>query len=187
MTKWTIFEISFLWKHQYLCFHYWDYLTNFWRNKWQSIIDVVEKLSLLFGPLEYFVMRRLFLFWHNYGQPLKSRSKLFLFWLFFRFARTILCVKNCSLSSQRKVWKKKLRPERHLLKKEYFSVTYLMKWIMKRLKMSSKAIAVLCCVVKCLKTEISATLGLQSLNLTQVRQRLMQFKSWTAISVMEGN
>ena len=28
MPKWTIFEISFLWKHQYFCFHYWDYLTN---------------------------------------------------------------------------------------------------------------------------------------------------------------
>ena len=31
-------------KHQCLCFHYWYYLTNFWRNKWQSIIDVVETL-----------------------------------------------------------------------------------------------------------------------------------------------
>ena len=43
--KWTIFEISFLWKHQSLNFHYWDYLTNFWRNNWQSIIDVVERLG----------------------------------------------------------------------------------------------------------------------------------------------
>ena len=32
-------------KHQSLCFHYWDYLTNFWRNKWRSIIDVVERLG----------------------------------------------------------------------------------------------------------------------------------------------
>ena len=35
-----------LWKHQFLCFHYWDYLTNFWRNNWCSIIDVVERLCL---------------------------------------------------------------------------------------------------------------------------------------------
>ena len=41
MPKWTIFVISFLWKHEYFCFHYWDYLTNFWCNNWQSIIDVV--------------------------------------------------------------------------------------------------------------------------------------------------
>ena len=37
--------ISFLWKHQCFCFHYWDYLTNFWRNNWRSIIDVVERLG----------------------------------------------------------------------------------------------------------------------------------------------
>ena len=29
------------------CFHYWDFLTNFWRNNWQSIIDVVERLSFM--------------------------------------------------------------------------------------------------------------------------------------------
>ena len=29
---------------QSVCFQYWDYLTNFWRNNWQSIIDVVERL-----------------------------------------------------------------------------------------------------------------------------------------------
>ena len=46
MPKWTIFKISFLWKHHCLCFHYLYYLTNFWSNKWQSIIDIVEKLSL---------------------------------------------------------------------------------------------------------------------------------------------
>ena len=27
------------------CFYYCDYLTNFWRNNWQSIIDMVERLS----------------------------------------------------------------------------------------------------------------------------------------------
>ena len=31
--------------NQCLCFHYWDYLTNFWRNNWRSIIDVVERLG----------------------------------------------------------------------------------------------------------------------------------------------
>ena len=31
-------------KHQCLCFHYWDFLTNFWRNNWRSIFDVVERL-----------------------------------------------------------------------------------------------------------------------------------------------
>ena len=45
ITKWTIFEISFLWKHQHLCFHDWEYLTNFWHNNWRSIIDVVERLG----------------------------------------------------------------------------------------------------------------------------------------------
>ena len=44
MPKWTIFEISFIWKYQSLSFHYWEYLTNFWRNNWRSIIDVVERL-----------------------------------------------------------------------------------------------------------------------------------------------
>ena len=29
-------------KHQFLCFHYWDFLTNLWRNNRQSIFDVVE-------------------------------------------------------------------------------------------------------------------------------------------------
>ena len=45
MPKWTIFVISFLWKCRMFCFDYWDYLTNFWCNNWQSIIDVVERLS----------------------------------------------------------------------------------------------------------------------------------------------
>ena len=31
-------------KHQCLCFHYWDFLTNFWHNNWRSIFDVVERL-----------------------------------------------------------------------------------------------------------------------------------------------
>ena len=29
-----------------LCFHYWDFLMNFWRNNWRSIIDVVKRLCL---------------------------------------------------------------------------------------------------------------------------------------------
>ena len=33
------------WRQQCFCFHYWDYLTNFWRNNWQSIIDIVERLG----------------------------------------------------------------------------------------------------------------------------------------------
>ena len=33
-------------KHQCLCFHYWDYLTNFWQNIWQSIFDNIERLYL---------------------------------------------------------------------------------------------------------------------------------------------
>ena len=55
MPKWTVFEISFLWKYQYLCFHYWDYLTNFWCNNWRFVIDVVERLCLgveLKSPLQ---------------------------------------------------------------------------------------------------------------------------------------
>ena len=47
MPKWTIFEILFLWKHQCFCFHYWDYLTNIWRNNWQSIFDPTNKLKEL--------------------------------------------------------------------------------------------------------------------------------------------
>ena len=31
-------------QHQCLCFHYWDFLTNFWCNNWRSIFDVVERL-----------------------------------------------------------------------------------------------------------------------------------------------
>ena len=38
-----------IWKHQYLCFHCWDYLTNFWRNNWWSIIDGEERLCYLKG------------------------------------------------------------------------------------------------------------------------------------------
>ena len=46
-------EMSFLRKHQFLCFHYWDYLTNFWRNNWRSIINIVERLwySILLAVL----------------------------------------------------------------------------------------------------------------------------------------
>ena len=29
-----------------VCFHYWDFFTNFWRNNWRSIFDVVERLLL---------------------------------------------------------------------------------------------------------------------------------------------
>ena len=32
-------------KHHCLCFCYWDYLTNFWCNNWQSIVDGVERLG----------------------------------------------------------------------------------------------------------------------------------------------
>ena len=49
--KWY-FKTSSFWhfnsrqqKHQCLCFQYWDYLTNFWRHNWWSIIDVVERLA----------------------------------------------------------------------------------------------------------------------------------------------
>ena len=45
MPKWTIFEVSFLWKHQCFCFYYWDYLTNIWRNNWWSTLDIVEGLG----------------------------------------------------------------------------------------------------------------------------------------------
>ena len=56
MPTWTIFEISFLWKHQSLCFHYWDYLTNFWRNNSRSIIDIVERLCLRDEQIFYLKM-----------------------------------------------------------------------------------------------------------------------------------
>ena len=35
-------------RHKCLCFHYWDFLTNFWRNNWRSIFDVVERLCYRF-------------------------------------------------------------------------------------------------------------------------------------------
>ena len=47
MPKWTRFETLFLWKHQFFCFHYWYYLTKFWRNNWRSIIDLVKRLCYL--------------------------------------------------------------------------------------------------------------------------------------------
>ena len=59
MPKWTFFKISFLWKHQSLCFHYWDYLTNFWRNNWQSIIDVVERLTCRTIAVDSFLLQKL--------------------------------------------------------------------------------------------------------------------------------
>ena len=34
-------------QHQCLCFHYWDVLTNFWRNNSWSIFDVVDRLCTL--------------------------------------------------------------------------------------------------------------------------------------------
>ena len=37
-------KVSFLWKHQFLCLHYRDYLMNFWRNNWWSIFEVVKRL-----------------------------------------------------------------------------------------------------------------------------------------------
>ena len=43
MPEWTIFKVFFLWKHQFLCFHLWDYLTNLWRNNWRFIINVVKR------------------------------------------------------------------------------------------------------------------------------------------------
>ena len=49
MPKWTFFlkyhfsgNTSAL---QCLCLYYWDYLKNFWRNNWRSIIDVIERLG----------------------------------------------------------------------------------------------------------------------------------------------
>ena len=46
-------------KHQCLCFHYWDYLTNFWRNNWQSIIDVVERLTCRTIAVDSFLLQKL--------------------------------------------------------------------------------------------------------------------------------
>ena len=34
-------------KHQCLCFHYWEFLTNFWFDNWQSIFDIVERIYYL--------------------------------------------------------------------------------------------------------------------------------------------
>ena len=51
MPKWTIFEVSFPWKHQCFCFHYWDYLTKIWRNNRRSIFDGAEGLSYLVRKL----------------------------------------------------------------------------------------------------------------------------------------
>ena len=39
-------------KHPCLCFHYWDYLTNFWRNNWSFIIDVLSRKTRLKMMLE---------------------------------------------------------------------------------------------------------------------------------------
>ena len=42
---WTIFENIISLETPFLCFYYWDYLTNFWRNNWWPIINIVERLS----------------------------------------------------------------------------------------------------------------------------------------------
>ena len=45
MPKWpTYFWSVISLETPVLCFHYWDFLTNFWCNNWRSIIAVVENL-----------------------------------------------------------------------------------------------------------------------------------------------
>ena len=56
MPKWTIFEISFLWKHQCLCCHYWDYLTKFWLDNLRSIGDVVKRLCYVLDKSSRFLV-----------------------------------------------------------------------------------------------------------------------------------
>ena len=48
-------------KHQSLCFHYRDFLTNYWRNNWQSIFDVVERLCFTVSDYEFWVKLRQYL------------------------------------------------------------------------------------------------------------------------------
>mgnify|MGYP007022710994 CR=1 FL=1 len=50
-------------KHQCLCFHYWDYLTNFWRNNWRSIFDIVERLWQSFYSISNFIPRKSCNYW----------------------------------------------------------------------------------------------------------------------------
>ena len=54
-------------KHQCLCFHYWDFLTNFWRNNWRFIFDVVERLC-------YYLI----LYPHNFDESYEDKFRLFL-------------------------------------------------------------------------------------------------------------
>ena len=61
-------------RHQCSCFHYWDYLTNFWCYNWWSIIDVLERLCLWF--LKYVAAIS-----PEYSQPTKTSEiilKLFI-------------------------------------------------------------------------------------------------------------
>ena len=34
-------------EHQCLCFHYWNFLTNFWGNNWRSIFDTLNSAFML--------------------------------------------------------------------------------------------------------------------------------------------
>ena len=46
-------------KHHCFCFHYWDFLTNFWCNNWRSIFDIVERLcycELLHSECKFLTM-----------------------------------------------------------------------------------------------------------------------------------
>ena len=78
-----------------ICFHYWDYFTNFWRNNWQSIFDVVERLCyykfvfLLWTSLHDH--KFIFLIWISWAEhlPIFLRNKLV-----FEFAWTTLCRSN---------------------------------------------------------------------------------------------
>ena len=74
-------------KNLCLCFHYWAVLTNFWRNNWRSIFDVVERLLFKLSNVTY---KRQFpsscqcvKFDPIYGRPIPIRKKYSDFWINF--------------------------------------------------------------------------------------------------------
>ena len=96
-------------KQQLLFFHNWDFLTNFWRNNWRSIFDIVERLcSCLSFKIGFFRNHffRLFEFVNNFTccvsvdvvvvqWYITRRSTCFYFFPGYRLGRSLRSLYSC--------------------------------------------------------------------------------------------